>query len=43
MANEHIPHIDGLADIPGSAHVSIATGNRQVYVSGQVATWPTAP
>jgi len=36
MANKHLTHIDGLADIPGSAHVSIATGGRQIYVSGQV-------
>ena len=36
MVNEHLSQIDGLADIPGSAHVSIAAGRRHIYVSGQV-------
>jgi enamine deaminase RidA (YjgF/YER057c/UK114 family) len=36
MANEHLEHVDGLFDIPGSAIASIGRGARTVYVSGQV-------
>ena len=40
MPATHVPHVDGLADIPGSAIASIGTGTRTVYVSGQVGNTP---
>jgi enamine deaminase RidA (YjgF/YER057c/UK114 family) len=36
MSATHLEHVDGIADVPGIAVVSIGTGSRHVYVSGQV-------
>jgi enamine deaminase RidA (YjgF/YER057c/UK114 family) len=36
----HLPHVDGLADIVGSAIASIGTGTRTVCISGQVGNTP---
>ena len=40
MPATHLPHVDGLADIPGTSIASIGTGTRTVYVSGQVGNTP---
>ena len=40
MPNTILEHVEGLADITGSAIASIATGTRTVYISGQVGNTP---